>query len=124
MDNFFNDIGKYLRLLEESIILTINGFGLEGERSQGETGVWLDVGKPNARKICALGVKTSRWVSMHGFALNVNTDLTYFENIIPCGINDKQVTSLEKEVGEKINIDLVKKDLKSNIELVFNLKLL
>ena len=124
MDNFFNDIGNYLRLLEESIILTINGFGLEGERSQGETGVWLDVGKPNARKICALGVKTSRWVSMHGFALNVNTDLTYFENIIPCGINDKQVTSLEKEVGEKINIDLVKKDLKSNIELVFDLKLL
>ena len=96
-------------MLEESIILTINGFGLEGERSQGETGVWLDVGKPNARKICALGVKTSRWVSMHGFALNVNTDLTYFENIIPCGINDKQVTSLEKEVGEKINIDLVKR---------------
>ena len=124
LDNFFNDIGKYLRLLEESIILTINGFGLEGERSQGETGVWLDVGKPNARKICALGVKTSRWVSMHGFALNVNTDLTYFENIIPCGINDKQVTSLEKEVGEKINIDLVKKELKSNIELVFDLKLL
>ena len=124
MDNFFNDIGKYLRLLEESIILTINSFGLKGERSQGETGVWLDVGKPNARKICALGVKTSRWVSMHGFALNVNTDLTYFENIIPCGINDKQVTSLEKEVGEKINIDLVKKDLKSNIELVFDLKLL
>ena len=124
LDNFFNDIGKYLRLLEESIILTINGFGLKGERSQGETGVWLDAGKPSARKICALGVKTSRWVSMHGFALNVNTDLTYFENIIPCGINDKQVTSLEKEVGEKINIDLVKKDLKSNIELVFDLKLL
>ena len=124
LDNFFTDLSKYLRFLEETIILTLKGYGLTGERSPGETGVWLDVGKPNARKICALGVKTSRWVSMHGFALNVNTDLTYFENIIPCGINDKQVTSLEKEVGEKINIDLVKKELKSNIELVFDIKLL
>ena len=123
LDNFFNDIGKYLRLLEESIILTIKEYGLVGERSKGETGVWINVGKPNARKICALGVKTSRWVSMHGFAFNINTDLSYFENIIPCGINDKQVTSLEKELGEKINLETVKERLKSNIELVFQLKL-
>ena len=123
LDNFFNDIGKYLRLLEESIILTIKEYGLVGERSKGETGVWINVGKPSARKICALGVKTSRWVSMHGFAFNINTDLSYFENIIPCGINDKQVTSLEKELGEKINLEKVKKLLKSNIELVFQLKL-
>ena len=123
LDNFFNDIGKYLRLLEESIILTIKEYGLVGERSKGETGVWINVGKPNARKICALGVKTSRWVSMHGFAFNINTDLSYFENIIPCGINDKQVTSLEKELGEKINLEKVKEQLKSNIELVFQLTL-
>jgi len=123
LDNFFNDIGKYLRLLEESIILTIKEYGLVGERSKGETGVWINVGKTNARKICALGVKTSRWVSMHGFAFNINTDLSYFDNIIPCGINDKQVTSLEKELGEKINLEKVKKQLKSNIELVFQLKL-
>ena len=123
LDNFFNDIGKYLRLLEESVILTIKEYGLVGERSKGETGVWINVGKPNARKICALGVKTSRWVSMHGFAFNINTDLSYFENIIPCGINDKQVTSLEKELGEKINLEKVKEQLKSNIELVFQLKL-
>ena len=123
LDNFFNDIGKYLRLLEESIILTIKEYGLVGERSKGETGVWINVGKTNARKICALGVKTSRWVSMHGFAFNINTDLSYFENIIPCGINDKQVTSLEKELGEKINLEKVKEQLKSNIELVFQLTL-
>ena len=124
LDNFFNDIGRYLRCLEECIILTIKEYGIIGERSEGETGVWIDVGKPNARKICALGVKTSRWVSMHGFAFNINTDLSYFENIIPCGINDKQVTSIQKEVGEKINIEKVKKQLKSNIELVFDLKIL
>ena len=106
MDNFFNDIGKYLRFLEEVIILTLKEYGLSGERSKGETGVWLDVGKPAARKICAMGVKTSRWVSMHGFAFNLNTDLSYFESIIPCGINDKKVTSLEKEIGHKIDVDL------------------
>jgi len=124
LDNFFNDIGRYLRCLEECIILTIKEYGIIGGRSEGETGVWIDVGKPNARKICALGVKTSRWVSMHGFAFNINTDLSYFENIIPCGINDKQVTSIQKEVGEKINIEKVKNQLKSNIELVFDLKIL
>ena len=107
LDNFFNDIGKYLRFLEEVIILTLKEYGISGERSKGETGVWLDVGKPTARKICAMGVKTSRWVSMHGFAFNLNTDLSYFENIIPCGINDKKVTSLEKEIGHKIDVDPV-----------------
>ena len=123
LDNFFNDIGKYLRFLEEVIILTLKEYGLSGERSKGETGVWLDVGKPTARKICAMGVKTSRWVSMHGFAFNLNTDLSYFENIIPCGINDKKVTSLEKEIGHKIDIDHAKSLLKSNLEHVFDLKL-
>ena len=123
LDNFFNDIGKYLRFLEEVIILTLKEYGLSGERSKGETGVWLDVGKPTARKICAIGVKTSRWVSMHGFAFNLNTDLSYFENIIPCGINDKKVTSLEKEIGHKIDIDHAKSLLKSNLERVFDLKL-
>ena len=123
LDNFFNDIGKYLRFLEEVIILTLKEYGLSGERSKGETGVWLDVGKPTARKICAMGVKTSRWVSMHGFAFNLNTDLSYFENIIPCGINDKKVTSLEKEIGHKIDVDHAKSLIKSNIERVFDLKL-
>jgi len=123
LDNFFNDLGKYLRFLEEVIILTLKEYGLSGERSKGETGVWLDVGKPTARKICAMGVKTSRWVSMHGFAFNLNTDLSYFENIIPCGINDKKVTSLEKEIGHKIDIDHAKSLLKSNLERVFDLKL-
>ena len=123
LDNFFNDIGKYLRFLEEVIILTLKEYGLSGERSKGETGVWLDVGKPTARKICAMGVKTSRWVSMHGFAFNLNTDLSYFENIIPCGINDKKVTSLEKEIGHKIDVDHAKLLLKSNLERVFDLKL-
>ena len=124
LDNFFNDIGKYLRLLEECIILTLAEYGIKGERSKGETGVWIDVGDHNARKICALGVKTSRWVSMHGFAFNVNTDLSFFENIIPCGINDKQVTSLQKELGEEINIENTKGKLKKNIEHVFDLKLI
>ena len=123
LDNFFNDIGKYLRFLEEVIILTLKEYGLSGERSKGETGVWLDVGKPTARKICAMGVKTSRWVSMHGFAFNLNTDLSYFENIIPCGINDKKVTSLEKEIGHKIDVDHAKSLIKSNLERVFDLKL-
>jgi lipoyl(octanoyl) transferase len=98
LENFFTDIHKYLRLLEETIILTIADYGLEASRSQGETGVWLDVGTPFARKICALGVRASRWVTMHGFALNVNTDLGYFDHIIPCGIRGKSVTSLRVEL--------------------------
>jgi lipoyl(octanoyl) transferase len=124
LDTFFNDIHKYLRLLEESVILTLKEYSINSGRSIGETGVWLDVGRPTARKICALGVKTSRWVSMHGFAFNINTDLSYFENIIPCGITDKKVTSLEHEIGEKIDIEKVKSRLKSNIERIFDIKLI
>lgn len=101
LDNFFTDIHKYLRLLEETIILTLAEYGLKGVRSQGETGVWLDVGTPFARKICAMGVRSSRWVTMHGLAFNINTDLGYFDNIIPCGIKGKAVTSLNIELGKK-----------------------
>ena len=99
LDNFFTDIHKYLRFLEETIILTLAEYGLRGERSDGETGVWLDVGTPFARKICAMGVRASRWVTMHGFALNVNANLGYFDHIIPCGIRGKAVTSLNVELG-------------------------
>ena len=102
LDNFFTDIGKYLRLLEEAVILTLREYGLNAERSIGETGVWLDVGKKNARKICALGVKSSRWITMHGLALNVNSDLSYFNHIIPCGIVGKNVTSMQEELGEEV----------------------
>lgn len=101
LDNFFTDIHKYLRFLEEVIILTLQEYGLKPERSKGETGVWLDVDTPYARKICALGVRASRWVTMHGFALNVNADLGYFDHIIPCGIKGKSVTSLNLELGVK-----------------------
>ncbi|MBT8246021.1 MAG: lipoyl(octanoyl) transferase LipB [Winogradskyella sp.] len=103
LDNFFTDIHKYLRFLEECIILTLAEYGLKTERSPGETGVWLDVGTPFARKICAMGVRASRWVTMHGFALNVNANLGYFDNIIPCGIRGKAVTSLNNE----LNVDNV-----------------
>lgn len=99
LDNFKTDIHLYMRNLEEVIIRTLADFGLKGERSTGETGVWLDVGLPYQRKICAMGVKTSKWVTMHGFALNVNTDLKYFEYIIPCGIRGKAVTSMQRELG-------------------------
>ena len=102
LDNFFTDIHKYLRFLEEAIILTLKEYGLETERSPGETGVWLDVGTPFARKICAMGVRASRWVTMHGFALNVNVDLGYFDNIVPCGIRGKAVTSLRVELGVEV----------------------
>jgi len=101
LDNFFTDIHKYLRFLEETIILALADYGLKAERSKGETGVWLDVGTPFARKICAMGVRASRWVTMHGFALNVNSDLGYFDHIIPCGIEGKAVTSLNVELGKK-----------------------
>ena len=101
LENFFTDIHQYLRLLEEMVILTLAEYGLKTERSEGETGVWLDVGTPFARKICALGVRASRWVTMHGFALNVNTNLGYFDHIIPCGIKGKAVTSLHVELGKK-----------------------
>jgi len=101
LDNFFTDIHKYLRLLEEMVILTLAEYGLKGERSDGETGVWLDAGTPFARKVCAMGVRASRWVTMHGFALNVNADLGYFDLMIPCGIKGKAVTSLNVELGQK-----------------------
>ena len=124
LDNFFTDIHKYLRLLEEAVILTLREYGLEGERSGGETGVWFDVGTSRARKICALGVKTSRWVTMHGFAFNVNSDLSYFGNIIPCGITDKSVTSLQKELGEKLDLNEVKGKLKSYLIELFEMEII
>ncbi len=111
LENFFTDIHKYLRLLEEAIILTLADYGIESERSQGETGVWLGVGTPFARKICAMGVRASRWVTMHGFALNVNADLGYFDNIIPCGIKGKAVTSLHVELGREIDEEEVKQKI-------------
>ncbi len=101
LDNFFTDIHKFLRFLEETVILTLAEYGLKGERSKGETGVWLDVGTPFARKICAMGVRASRWVTMHGFALNINADLGYFDLMIPCGIKGKAVTSLNVELGQQ-----------------------
>jgi lipoyl(octanoyl) transferase len=119
LENFFTDIHKYLRLLEESIILTIAEYGLKGVRSKGETGVWLDIGTPFARKICALGIRSSRWVTMHGFALNVNTNLGYFDHIIPCGIKGKAVASMESELGEKINIAEVKQKILKHFKTLF-----
>jgi lipoyl(octanoyl) transferase len=121
LENFFTDIHKYLRLLEETIILTLAEYGLKTERSPGETGVWLDVGTPFARKICAMGVRASRWVTMHGFALNVNADLGYFDNIIPCGIRGKAVTSLQVELGlEKVDEEEVKAKILKHFEVLFD----
>lgn len=119
LENFFTDIHKYLRLLEESIILTIAEYDLKGVRSEGETGVWLDVGTPFARKICALGIRSSRWVTMHGFALNVNTNLGYFDNIIPCGIKGKAVASMESELGRKIDTNEVKQKILKHFKTLF-----
>jgi lipoyl(octanoyl) transferase len=120
LENFFTDIHKYLRFLEESIILTLAEYGLKCGRSEGETGVWLDVGTPFARKICALGVRASRWVTMHGFALNVNVDLGYFDNIIPCGIRGKGVTSLNVELGvEKVDEEEVKSKILKHLTELF-----
>lgn len=119
LENFFTDIHKYLRLLEESIILTIAEYGLKGERSDGETGVWLDVGTPFARKICAMGIRSSRWVTMHGFALNVNTNLGYFDNIIPCGIRGKAVASMEAELGKKLDLEEVKSKILKHFKNLF-----
>jgi len=124
LDNFFTDIHKYLRLLEEMIILTLAEYGLKAERSKGETGVWLDVGTPFVRKICALGVRASRWVTMHGFALNVNADLGYFDNIIPCGIRGKAVTSLNVELGKKkVDEAEVKEKLLKHFKVLFDAEL-
>lgn len=123
LDNFKSDIHLYMRNLEEVIIRTIAEYGLKGERSEGETGVWLDVGQPYARKICAMGVKTSKWVTMHGFGLNVNTDLRYFEYIIPCGIKDKSVTSLKRELEKEFSeeaISELKEKIKKHFSEVFD----
>ena len=120
LDNFFTDIHKYLRLLEEMVIMTLADYNLIGQRSKGETGVWLDVGTPFARKICAMGVRASRWVTMHGFALNVNSDLGYFDLMIPCGIKGKAVTSLNIELGKKeIDMGEVKQKLLHHFEALF-----
>ena len=123
LENFFTDIHKYLRFLEECIILTLAEYGLKTERSPGETGVWLDVGTPFARKICAMGVRASRWVTMHGFALNVNADLGYFDNIIPCGIRGKAVTSLNNELNvETVNEDEVKSKILKHFTTLFEVE--
>ena len=122
LDNFFTDIHKFMRNLEEVIILTLAEYGLNGKRSNGETGVWLDVGTPFARKISALGVRTSRWVTMHGFALNVSTNINYFDYIIPCGIREKSVTSMEIELKDKIDKNEVKEKIKRHFSSVFNAK--
>jgi lipoyl(octanoyl) transferase len=125
LENFYTDIGKYLRSLEEVIILTIAEYGIKGERSTAETGVWIDpgiIGKE--RQICALGIRCSRWITMHGFALNVNTDLSYFNNIIPCGIVNKQVTSVERELGHKVDFEEMKEKIKKNFEKVFNVEII
>jgi lipoyl(octanoyl) transferase len=121
LDNFFTDIHKYLRYLEEMVILTLAEYGIQAGRSAGETGVWIDAENPvRARKICAMGVRASRWVTMHGFALNVNADLNYFGNIIPCGIVDKAVTSMDKELGVKVDEQEVKKKLEKHFADLFN----
>ena len=119
LDNFFTDIHKYLRFLEEVVIETLKEYGLNGSRSQGETGVWLEVGTPFARKICAMGVRASRWVTMHGLAFNINTDLSYFDHIVPCGIQGKGVTSLSKELGREIGLEEVKEKLKTHLGRLF-----
>ena len=120
LDHFFTDIHKYLRLLEETIILTLKEYGLESGRIKGETGVWIDADNIlKARKICAMGVRCSRWVTMHGWGFNVNSDLNYFNNIIPCGIKDKEVTSLNKELGRQIDVIEIKEKLKCNFLKLF-----
>lgn len=124
LDNFFTDIHLYLRTLEEAVILTLADYGIEAGRYEGYTGVWLDADNEKARKICAMGVRASRWVTMHGFAFNVNADLEYFGNIIPCGIDDKDVTSMERELGKKLNMEEVKGKLKQHIADLFHMQLI
>jgi lipoyl(octanoyl) transferase len=120
LDNFFTDVHKYLRFLEETIILTLMDYGIKGERSENETGVWLDVNTRNPRKICALGVKASRWVTMHGLALNVNNDLSYFNDIVPCGIKDKSVTSISVECKKNIEENFLKEKIIKNFLKLFS----
>jgi lipoyl(octanoyl) transferase len=124
LENFFTDIHKYLRFLEDIFIKILSDYDLKGERSNGETGVWLDVGTPFARKICALGVRASRWVTMHGFAFNVNTDLGYFDHIVPCGIEDKAVTSLAAELNREVDEQEVKEKIKIYFEELFEAQLI
>ncbi|MFN0048239.1 MAG: lipoyl(octanoyl) transferase LipB [Cytophagales bacterium] len=123
LDNFFTDIHRYLRCLEEAVIQTLAEFDIVGERVEGFTGVWIEANSVNARKICAMGVRASRWVTMHGLALNVNTDLTYFKNIVPCGIGNKEVTSMAKELGYAPDLKQVEQILFEKIELVFGMKI-
>jgi lipoyl(octanoyl) transferase len=124
LDNFFTDIHKYLRYLEEIIIKTLLDFGLKSTRCDGETGVWLDLDTPFARKICAMGVRASRWVTMHGFALNINTDLSYFDYIVPCGIKGKMVTSLSKELNKQVDPELVKASLLKYFSEIFEVEII
>jgi len=123
LENFFTDIHLYLRTLEEAIIQTLNHYGITAGRYEGYTGVWLDADNEKARKICAMGVRCSRWVTMHGFAFNVNVDLDYFKNIVPCGIDDKDVTSMQRELGREVDINEVKAVLKEKIAELFEMKL-
>ena len=123
LDNFFTDIHKYLRFLEEAVILTLTEYGIGSGRINGSTGVWLDWNNPKARKICALGVRSSRWVTMHGFAFNVNSDLDYFTNIIPCGITDKAVTSLDIELGRPVDMKEVQEKMKKHLAALFEMEL-
>lgn len=124
LDNFFTDIHKYLRFLEEAVILTLEEYGIKAGRINGSTGVWLDWDNPRARKICAMGVRSSRWVTMHGFAFNVNSDLDYFTNIIPCGITDKAVTSLDKELGKPVDMKEVQEKMKKHLASLFEMELI
>jgi lipoyl(octanoyl) transferase len=121
LDNFFTDIHLYLRTLEEAVILTLADYGITAGRYQGFTGVWLDADNEKARKICALGVRCSRWVTMHGFAFNVNADLNYFKNIVPCGIDDKDVTSMQRELGRAVPMEEVKEKLRGHIADLFGM---
>lgn len=124
LDNFFTDIHLYLRTLEEAVILTLADYGIKAGRYEGYTGVWLDADNEKARKICAMGVRCSRWVTMHGFAFNVNADLAYFRNIVPCGIDDKDVTSMQRELGRELDMEEVKGKLKGHIAKLFEMELI
>ena len=120
LEQFFTDIHKYMRFLEEAVILTLSEYGIFGERMEGQTGVWLGVGSPVARKICAMGVKSSRWITMHGLGFNVNADLKYFDYIVPCGISDKSVTSMQYELGRKIDMDELSEKLVVHLSNLFD----
>ena len=124
LDNFFTDIHLYLRTLEEAVILTLGDYGLQAGRYPGYTGVWFDADNERARKICAMGVRCSRWVTMPGLAFNVNPDLDYFKNIVPCGIDDKAVTSMQQELGKKLDIKAVQKNLQHHISVLFGMELI